>query len=89
MNMVRYMHASCALGDHVYVFGGTRGFATSSISLLGKEDENFALIECYDTMQVGSPWLVLNVATSLDFLIKPAVASLNNHQVVILGGQTV
>ena len=74
MNMVRYMHASCAMGDILYVICGA-----SSFSFFEKEEEDqFALIECLDTKS-NAPWTMLKMTASLDFLIKPAVAALNNQ----------
>ena len=83
------MHASCALGDYVYVFCGTPGFFTTSFG--ANIDYDFALIECLDTKKENSPWVIINTPTtsSVEFLLKPAVAALNKNQVIIFGGQTV
>lgn len=90
MNCVRYMHASCALDDQIYIFSGMRDLSEEEQYL--QKDVYFPPIERLNTTKVKPYWQEIKVKDGNDmfgFLMSPAVSVLNRNEVLILGGQAV
>jgi len=71
MNQPRHSHSSCALGDRVYVFGGSDGHA--------KLDS----VESFDVKQ--NEWSLFSVE-GFTSRIFPVVCPISPTEIVIMGG---
>jgi len=84
MNVVRYQHSSCALGDQIYIFCGMRDSSEAQ-----DKDFYFPTIERLEVGKTRAFWEEVNLEDSPTvFLISPAVAPLNKNEILILGGRS-
>ena len=76
MNRVRYMHASCAVGDYVYAIGG-----------INTEGNPTGTFERLDASKTTSVWELIENKGKVNFTTRyrPVAATINDHEIVVLG----
>ena len=78
LNVARRDHASCAIGRAIFVFCGTAGGYSQSLNTI----ERLSL-----SSKKSLHWqLIRTPVTTLSPRFQPAVAQINEYEVVILGG---